>query len=50
MDRVVAQLTDRLAIIMGNQNRAQGNDHPEQFGDDEEVGEEYEEEVPCRRQ
>ena len=45
----MAQLTDRLAIMMGNHNRAQGNDHPEQFGDDEDMGEEYEEEVPHRR-
>ena len=44
MDRVVEQLTDRMAIILGNQNRRRA---PAAVEIDEEE-EEYEEEVPHR--
>ena len=45
MDRVVEQLTDRMAIILGNQNRRR----PPAATDIDEEEEEYEEEVPHRR-
>ena len=45
MDRVVEQLTDRFATILGNQNRRR----PPAAAEIDEEEEEYEEEVPHRR-
>ena len=50
MDRVVDQLTNRLATMFGNQNRVQENNRPEAFVEDEDVGDDYDDEVPRQRQ
>ncbi|EEF47875.1 conserved hypothetical protein [Ricinus communis] len=49
MDRVVEQLTNRLTMIFSNQNRAQENNRLEQLVEDEDLGDEYDDEVPRQR-